>query len=73
MGSPASEAGLNREGPVHHVKISNAFYMGKYKVTQKQWRDVMGTDPSYFKGDDLPIEQVSWNDTQELLNNHRLF
>lgn len=68
MGSPSSEAGrYDNEGPVHRVKISNAFYMGKYEVTQKQWRDVMGTNPSYFKGDNLPIELVSWNDAQEFI------
>jgi formylglycine-generating enzyme required for sulfatase activity len=60
MGS--NEAGRSYEGPVHHVKISSAFYMGKYEVTQKQWRDVMGTNPSYFKGDNLPVENVSWNE-----------
>lgn len=68
MGSPWNEAGRSdSEGPVHHVKISNAFYMGKYEVTQKQWRDVMGSSPSNFKGDNLPVEQVSWNDVQEFI------
>jgi formylglycine-generating enzyme required for sulfatase activity len=63
MGSPSSEKYRKfNEGPVHHVNISYNFYMGKYEVTQKQWRDVMGNDPSFFKGDDLPVEQVSWND-----------
>ncbi len=68
MGSPSNEAGRSdNEGPVHHVKISRAFYMSKYEITQKQWRDVMGTNPSYFKGDDLPVEQVSWNDVQDFI------
>lgn len=68
MGSPSNEAGrYDSEGPVHHVKISNEFYMGKYEVTQKQWRDVMGSSPSNFKGDNLPVEQVSWNDVQEFI------
>ncbi len=68
MGSPSNEAGRwNAEGPVHRVKISNAFYMGKYEVTQKQWRDVMGTNPSNFKGDNLPVEYVSWNEVQEFI------
>jgi formylglycine-generating enzyme required for sulfatase activity len=68
MGSPSNEAGRwVNEGPVHQVKISNAFYMGKYEVTQKQWRDVMGNSPSYFKGDNLPVELVSWNDTQDFI------
>ncbi len=55
------------EDPVHRVKISKAFYMGKYEVTQKQWRDVMGTNPSFFKGDKLPVEKISWIETQEFI------
>jgi formylglycine-generating enzyme required for sulfatase activity len=43
--------------------------MGKYDVTQKEWRDIMGSNPSHFKncGDNCPVEQVSWNDVQEFL------
>lgn len=68
MGSPTSDSkGYDFERPVHNVKISYAFYMGKYEVTQKQWRDVMGTSPSYFKGDNLPVEQVSWDDVQDFI------
>ena len=55
------------DDPMHEVSIGNAFYMGKYEVTQAQWKAVMGTDPSYFKGDDLPVEQVSWSDAQEFV------
>ncbi len=68
MGSPSNEVGrYAEEGPVHHVKLAKDFYMGKYEVTQKQWREVMGTNPSYFKGDDLPVEQVSWYDVHEFI------
>ncbi|MBU4492329.1 MAG: formylglycine-generating enzyme family protein, partial [Euryarchaeota archaeon] len=68
MGSPAGEEdGDSDEGPVHSVKISNAFYMGKYEVTQKQWREIMGNNPSYFKGDNMPVEQGSWDDVQEFI------
>lgn len=69
MGSPSSEKGRydDREGPIHRVKIAKAFYMGKYMVTQKQWRDIMGTNPSYFKGDNLPVGDVEWNDVQEFI------
>jgi formylglycine-generating enzyme required for sulfatase activity len=68
MGSPANETGRrDSEGPVHRVKISSAFYMGKYEVTQKQWRDVMGSSSSSFKGDNLPVESVSWNEVQEFI------
>lgn len=55
------------EGPVHRVKIPQSFYLGKYEVTQKQWRDVMGNNPSYFKGDDLPVENIPWNDVQDFI------
>jgi len=57
------------EKPTHQVTLSD-FYIGKYEVTQKQWRDVMGTDPPElrFKGcDDCPVERVSWNDIQDFI------
>ena len=69
MGSSEYEEGISSyEGPVHQVMIEKAFYMGKYEVTQAQWRAVMGDNPSYFEGDDnLPVEQVSWDDAQEFI------
>jgi len=68
MGSPSSEVGRqDDEGPVHQVTISEPFYMSKCEVTQKQWREVMGSDPSNNKGDDLPVGRVSWNDVQEFI------
>jgi formylglycine-generating enzyme required for sulfatase activity len=66
MGSPDSEEGHNEdEGPQHQVTVPD-FYIGKYEVTQTQWKAVMGANnnPSSFKGDDLPVEQVSWNDAK---------
>ncbi len=54
------------EKPVHSVTLSS-FEIGKYEVTQAQWKAVMGNNPSNFKGDDLPIENVSWNDVQDFL------
>jgi len=48
--------------PVHEVTISKPFYLGKYEVTRQQWEKVMGSNPSNFKGPDLPVENVSWND-----------
>jgi len=50
------------------VKISKPFYIGVYPVTQREWKKVMGDNPSYFKGDDLPVEKVSWDDCQEFVN-----
>ncbi|GHT16357.1 hypothetical protein AGMMS4956_18600 [Bacteroidia bacterium] len=43
------------------------FSIGKYEVTQEQWEAVMGNNPSRFKGEDLPVEQVSWNDVQDFI------
>lgn len=45
--------------PIHRVKLS-PFHIGKYQVTQAQWQAVIGNNPSHFKGDKLPVEQVSW-------------
>lgn len=50
-----------------NVTLSN-FYIGKYEVTQKEWEDVMGNNPSGFKGEQLPVEMVSWYDTVEYCN-----
>ena len=54
------------EKPVHEVTLSD-YYMGKYEVRQSEWEAVMGNNPSYFKGDDLPVEQVSWEDCHEFI------
>lgn len=56
------------ETPRHKVKITKAFYMTQYEVTQKQWKKIMGNNPSYFKGDNLPVERVSWDDAKRFIN-----
>ena len=56
------------EKPVHQVTLTNDYYMGKYEVTQALWEVVMGSNPSNFKGDNLPVEEVSWNDCQEFIS-----
>lgn len=62
MGSPYSELERrDNESPQHQATVSS-FYMGKYVVTQKEYLAVMKTNPSDFKGDNLPVEQVSWYD-----------
>jgi len=67
MGSPDSEAERDsNEGPVHEVCL-DGFWMGKYEVTQAQWEKVIGNNPSRFKGDTNPVEQVSWDDIQKFL------
>jgi eukaryotic-like serine/threonine-protein kinase len=50
------------EKPIHTVTITKGFYMGIYEVTQEQYQQVMGTNPSNFKGSNLPVEAVSWHD-----------
>ena len=54
------------EKPTHSVTLSD-YYIGKFEVTQKLWKAVMGKNPSNWKGDDLPMESVSWNDVQEFI------
>ena len=62
-----SDDGTGDEQPIHSVTISKPFYIGKYEVTQKQWRDVMGTNPSDYQGDNRPVENISWNDAQDFI------
>ena len=56
------------EKPVHQVTLTNDYYMGKYEVTQALWEAVMGSNPSYFKGDNLPVENMSWKDCQRFIS-----
>ncbi|MDM8524878.1 formylglycine-generating enzyme family protein [Desulfococcaceae bacterium HSG8] len=59
--------GSDNEYPVHIVQL-DGFYLGKYPVTQGQWKRIMNKNPSKFmKGDDYPVETVSWRDTQEFI------
>jgi formylglycine-generating enzyme required for sulfatase activity len=82
MGSPEDELGhQNRESPQHSVTIQ-PFCMGKYPITQAQWRAVasfkpvkqeLNPDPSYFKGENRPVEEVSWNDAVEFCQRLSLY
>ena len=69
MGSPNDEVGRGDSETRHRVTLTRGFWMGKYPVTQEQWEAVMGagTNPSHFKGAELPVEQVSWEDSQVFL------
>ncbi len=61
-----SEQGRHAEGdekPVHNVTLSN-YFIGQTEVTLALWQAVMGSNPSWNKGDNLPVEKVSWNDCQ---------
>jgi formylglycine-generating enzyme required for sulfatase activity/serine/threonine protein kinase len=55
----------NDEVPQHKVKISKGFYFSIYEVTQAKYQTVMGTNPSCFKGDNLPVEMISWDEAVE--------
>ena len=56
----------NDEKPAHQVTLSS-YYIGKFEVTQVLWQAVMGSNPSCFKGDNSPVEQVSWDDIQTFI------
>jgi formylglycine-generating enzyme required for sulfatase activity len=55
------------EKPVHRVNIPRPFAVGKFEVTQVQWKAVMGSNPSYFKGTRKPVHKVSWDDVQQYI------
>ncbi len=58
-----------KNAPPHHVRLTKSFYLGIYQVTQREWKAVMGRwkNPSFFKGDDHPVEKVSWDDCQKFI------
>jgi len=80
MGCSASQSYVcfGNENPVHQVTLTNAFYMGRYEVTQAQWQASMGNNPSYFQSESAdvpqaqvpqrPVERVSWNTIQGFLS-----
>ena len=70
MGSPDSDGDAeDHEKPQHRVRITEAFYLGVYPVTQEEYQQVMGSNPSHFTGDPrLPVEMVSWEDAVEFCN-----
>lgn len=57
---------VTNESPAHSVTL-DGYYIGKAEVTQALWQAVMGTNPSNFKGDNMPVENVSWKDCQEFI------
>jgi formylglycine-generating enzyme required for sulfatase activity len=67
MGSPDSEDGRGEDEKQHRVTFSEGFVIAETAVTQKQWQTVMGNNPSSFKGDNLPVESVSWDDCQKYI------
>jgi len=67
MGSPDNEVGRDDDEIQRQVTVS-AFWMGKYEVTQKEYQEIMGVNPSEFRRDNLPVESVTWFDAVEYCN-----
>src|SRR5207248_4100008 len=66
MGSPKEEKDRQPNETQHKVTLTKGFYMGVHLVTQEQWKEITGNNPSGFKGGkDLPVENVSWDDCQD--------
>ena len=70
MGSPNDEPGrADNEGPRHRVVISRDFWMSKFEITQQQWQQVMGQNPSRFRGAQKPVNQISYHDARMFCEN----
>ncbi|WLE98572.1 MAG: formylglycine-generating enzyme family protein [Candidatus Electrothrix communis] len=67
MGSPEEEPQRYKDETLHQVTLSEGFWLGATAVTQALWQAVMQENPSHFKGDQRPVEQISWEDTQEFM------
>ena len=66
--TPEMKAPYDMEKPTHQVTLTNDYYISKYEVTQALWQAVMDSNPSEFKGESLPVENVSWDDCQEFIS-----
>ena len=63
IGSPEMEKDRYRDETQHRVTLTQDYWLGKYEVTQGQWKAIMGNNPSFYKkGDDYPVEKVDWNE-----------
>ena len=67
MGSPNNEPQRDSFETQRQVTVSG-FFMGRHQVTQREYEEIMGTNPSHFRGPNLPVEQVSWFDAIEYCN-----
>jgi len=65
MGSPEHEKVRDSDEIRHRVTLSEGFWMAKHPVTQRQWKSVMGDNPSQARGNDRPVECVSWEECRE--------
>ncbi|KPA15221.1 serine/threonine protein kinase [Candidatus Magnetomorum sp. HK-1] len=75
MGSPTDEPGRTDQEIQHQVSLTKGYYMQTTEVTQGQWKEIMGDNPSYFLscGKNCPVENISWNDVQDFIEklNHK--
>ena len=69
MGSPSGERGQELDETIHRVTLTKGFYMGVTEVTQRQWKAVIGNNPSGFKkcGDDCPVDEASWDEVEKFI------
>ena len=65
MGAPVDEIGRVVDEIQHRVTLTKGYWLGKYEVTQAQYKTIMDMDPFYFRGDDYPVGHVTWDDTME--------
>jgi uncharacterized protein (TIGR02996 family) len=65
MGSPETEPERSDDETQHRVRLTKGLWLGVHPVTQAQWREVVGTTPSHFRGESLPVELVSWQDCKK--------
>jgi formylglycine-generating enzyme required for sulfatase activity len=64
---PAGTFLMGKQGKQHQVTLTKDFYMARYPVTQALWQAIMGNNPSHFKGENHPVETVSWKDAQKFI------
>jgi formylglycine-generating enzyme len=69
MDSPDNEKGRYADEVLHQVMLTKGFWLAETTVTQALWQAVKSDNPSRFKGDNCPVENVSWHDAQDLFNN----
>jgi formylglycine-generating enzyme required for sulfatase activity len=67
MGSPMQEPERDKDESQHHIKLTKPFYMGKFEVTQIQYRTLIGENPSEFGGDKRPVDNVNWYEAMRFL------
>lgn len=67
MGSPAMETGRNDDETLHTVNITKGFWMSTTEITQAQWKSLIATNPSFYTGNNNPVDGVSWDGTQDFL------